>query len=577
MDSLLERLAKRPAALAAAGVGGVAAVVLYRALKAGKQPADSPITDPDVQQLIDEIVRREDEIATHLSEAIQLKTVSFESPDGRAASLLGSVDDGGQQPTKRKGCACCGVDAPSASLADSVTTPTPEVLDQSRAAFLALHALLMSRYPRMHSVLERHVVNSYSLAYVWRGSQPALPPVGFAAHFDVVPVPDAAQWTHPPFAGVIADGCVWGRGAIDDKQSVIGLCEAVEALLARGFQPARTMVLLFGHDEELGGPDGAAAIARELPSLLAGGAAESAGKQETRLEWLLDEGLFLLTGLFPGVENPIAVVCTGEKGHLNVELSVAQPAGHSSVPGPTTAIGILAKAVTRIEASPFPAHLYPAEQMFSALLPYMPLFPHRLLFSNAWLTGPLLKRILLSNPRSAALLRTTTAVTMTSGGLKSNVLPPLATAIINHRIHPSESVASVMERDAAVIGDPRVRLTALEPLEPAPVSSTSSAGFQLIGQCVKAVFGSASNDSGASASLEPVVAPGTMLGNTDTKHYWGLSADIYRHCPTQLSMEQTAMFHGRDERITVRNLAKIAAFYASLMLVAGKGPGAAAQ
>lgn len=551
------------AAVVGSAVVLTAVVVLARAIRAGKSSQNAPVASNDAQValFIARCLAAKDNIAAHLAKVITFRTISFEDDRGNAASLL---EGEASPPVPRKSCGCCGTDRPSpAPGVDDVAVATPDALAQSRTAFDGLLSYLKDAYPRMHATLERHVVNRFSLVYVWRGSDNTTAPVAFAAHTDVVPVPDAAQWAHPPFEGAIADGHVWGRGAIDDKQSVVGLCEAVERLLESGFRPRRTIALLFGHDEELGGPDGAAAIARELPTIMSGRASESA---PLRFEWLLDEGLFLLSDFFPGVARPVAVVCVGEKGHVNVELSVTQPAGHSSVPGLTTGIGILARAVTRLEGAPFPAHMSPADGLFDALLPHMRLWPHRLLFANRWLTGPLLRRVLLSNPRSAAMLRTTTAVTLTSGGIKSNVLPPLATAIVNHRIHPNESVASVLQRDSDVIDDPRVALRALEPLEPAPVSSTQSPGYRLIETAVKTVFG----PSGSPGNVDPAVAPGLMLGNTDTKHFWGHAQDIYRHCPTQLDGEGIRMFHGRDERIGVENLARIAAFYGTMMILANK-------
>lgn len=557
-------------AAAAAAAGVAAVVVVWRALAAGRRTTPTPPEDAHVDSFLAECLANRDSIAAALAGAITYRTISFEDRDGNAASLLeagdGGSGDSAPAGAPRRGCGCCNADRPAvpspppaAAAGDAAAVATPESLAASRAAFDGLYAHLARCFPRVHAALEVHVVNRFSRVLVWRGTAHATAaPIAFAAHTDVVPVPDAAEWAHPPFGGVIADGCVWGRGAIDDKQSVVGLLAAVEALLARGFAPRRTVALLLGHDEELGGPDGAAAIARALPAIMAGA---------PRFEWLLDEGLFLLRDYFPGVAKPVAVVCVGEKGHVNVELRVAQPAGHSSVPPPTTAIGILARAVARLEAAPFPAHMAPADGLFDALLPHMRLWPHRLLFANRWLFAPLLARMMLADPRSAALLRTTTAVTLAGGGVKSNVLPPLATAVVNHRIHPADSVAGVLARDAAVIADTRVALRALEPLEPAPVSSTASRGYALIGDAVRAVFG-----RGAGGG-DVAVAPGLMLGNTDTKHFWGAAGDIYRHCPTQLDGEGVRMFHGRDERIGVENLARIAAFYGALVLMADRQAG----
>jgi carboxypeptidase PM20D1 len=353
-------------------------------------------------------------------------------------------------------------------------------------------------------------------------------------------------------------------------------------------------VLAFGHDEELSGFDGAAKIAEALPGILRGAGllppppppaaasaanAAAAAAERPPLAFVLDEGLFLLDGgassPFPGHPGRVALVCVGEKGHVNVELSVACEAGHSSAPpvgAPGTSIGILARAITRLEASPFPAHASPASAMFEALLPGITSPLHRLVFANLWASWPLVRALQLLQPASAAMLRTTTAVTMARAGIKSNVLPPLATCVVNHRIHPRDSVASVLARDVSVIGDARVRAVAADPLEPAPVSSTASAGFRAICGAVRCVFGERV-EAGAERALS--IAPGLMLGNTDTRHYWRLATDIYRHCPIELRVRglaadapvvgTTGMFHGRDERISIDNLARLAAFYATVL------------
>lgn len=560
---------------------------------------------------------RKDTIVSNLATAITLRTVSYEDSNGNAISLCTPTQ---QQPkdltsntsssstvsstpvTKRcHGCACnkhaiddsMGRESSSSSsssshssphaLSDdflgSGTVPTAQGLDTIKEEFLRFHSLLQKRFPLLHSHprITRHIINEYSLVYIFRTGNTTTESGGIAlaAHMDVVPVPDQHDWIYPPFSGTVAIDPVnnlphiWGRGSIDDKQSVIGICEAMEYVLSLPSSDISSnwsvpyIVLCFGHDEELGGPDGAASIAKELPQLLIKDIYSNNSQKLPKVpfEWLLDEGLFLLEGFFPGHKERVAVVCVGEKGHVNVELKVEAPAGHSSIPPvtiPTTTLGILARAITRIENNPYPCYRSPADQLFEALVPGMRLFPHAFLFSNLWLTWPVVKHILLATPASAALLRTTTAVTMAKSGIKSNVLPPLSTALINHRIHPNESVASVIARDKAIINDPRVTVTAYEALEPAPVSSILSKGFSTIKDCIHTVFGK-----------QIAVAPGLMLGNTDTRHYWSLAKDIYRHCPTELNMEGTKRFHGKNERIEIQNLLRLCTFYTMVLLRGG--------
>src|SRR5664279_2617276 len=123
----------------------------------------------------------------------------------------------------------------------------------AREPLLAMQRLLEAQYPRVHHALTREVIAGYSLLYTWRGTDSTLAPVVLMGHLDVVPVEAAAEsaWHHGPFSGDIADGFIWGRGTLDDKVSVLAALEAVESLLAEGFTPRRTVMLAFGHDEEV--------------------------------------------------------------------------------------------------------------------------------------------------------------------------------------------------------------------------------------------------------------------------------------------------------------------------------------
>jgi carboxypeptidase PM20D1 len=560
-------LSIRSAALtAAAALTTFVAICVTRALLHGQRAPAAPLP-PSIASLapslLSDFLANKKALASRLAAALRLRTISFETPEGHPVSLL-PASSGAPAPTLPpcSGCGCCSaaLGGDAAPARDARSAPTPAALEDSRAAFLAFHAHLAACFPRLHGALERRVVNTYSLVFVWRPREGALPAPGVAlcAHMDVVPAPDAAEWTHPPFAGVVDGTHVHGRGAIDDKHSLMAICEAVEALLARGFSPARPVVLAFGHDEEIGGFDGARAIAAALPAALAGAVPPP---PEKPLSFLLDEGLFLLSDFMPGLRERVAVVCTSEKGHVNVELAVEGAAGHSSIPPRSGAIGALARAVAAVEAAPQPVHLAPAAELFDALLPAMPFLP-RLLFSNRWALSPLVVAALLARPATAAMLRTTTAVTLVGGGVKSNVLPPRAAAVVNRRVHPRDTVAAAVARDAAVAaravaaggGGGALSVRALEPLEPSPVSSTCSEGWRAIGHAVAASF-----------EGRPLQAPGLMLGNTDTRHYWDSAVDIYRHCPTELTIEETKYFHGRNERIKITNLARLATFYACVI------------
>ncbi|MEM6729851.1 MAG: M20/M25/M40 family metallo-hydrolase, partial [Pseudomonadota bacterium] len=147
------------------------------------------------------------------------------------------------------------------------------------APYDAFLAWLEETYPAVHATMEREFVNRTPI-YRWPGRDSGLEPVMFTAHYDVVPVPEEtlANWDVDPWAGVIKDGFIWGRGALDDKQSLIGLLEAAEAAIAAGFTPERDIYFIFGEDEEVGGRLGAQAATALLQ------------ERGVSFAWMLDEG-----------------------------------------------------------------------------------------------------------------------------------------------------------------------------------------------------------------------------------------------------------------------------------------------
>jgi carboxypeptidase PM20D1 len=465
------------------------------------QPPKLPIPAGDACE-VERLLRSKDRYAERLGAALRCKTVSY------------NVEPGSPDPT-------------------------------DYAELTKLHELLLTAFPLVHKHLTREVVAGHSLLYEWRGSEHATTrPYGVYAHLDVVPVPadDVPHWRQDPWAGLVKDGEIWGRGAIDDKQAVLGQLEAIEDLLASGFTPTRTVYVIFGHDEEVGGPKGAKAVS----ALLA--------RRGVVLEFLLDEGLFVIDGVVPGHKRPVAMVCVAEKGYVNLRLSVECEPGHAARPPKHGSISILSAALARLADDPFPTHMsHCARPMFESLAGGFS-WPMQLVMSNLWLFSPLLKRILGAKPTTSTLVRTTTALTVFKSGEKFNVLPREAYAIVNHRIHPADSVASVVARDIEVINDKRVKVEVLPDgmVEPSAVSSVSHMAYQTIAECVAEVFPHAA------------IAPGLFVAASDSKHFWSVADQIYRFNPIELSNEQTAMFHGDNERIGVDAHAKSIAWFRAL-------------
>jgi carboxypeptidase PM20D1 len=412
------------------------------------------------------------------------------------------------------------------------------------AAFQGLHQYLQQSFPRVHAALSREVVGGYSLLYTWKGRKPELPPVLLMSHMDVVPVEPGTEksWTHPAFSGFDDGAFIWGRGALDDKVGVLVILEAAETLLGRGFQPDRTVYFAFGHDEEVGGRKGAAAIAALL---------EQRGVHPA---FILDEGGAIIQGMVPGVTRPVALIGTAEKGVLSVELVAQSPGGHSSMPPAHGAIGTLAEAVRKLEDNQMPGRIAGAtRRSYQYLAPEMSFGP-RLVLANLWLFEPMLARQAASDPASNARVRTTTAPTIFQGGIKENVLPHEARAVVNFRILQGDTTQSVLRHVRDTVG-PGIRVSpvGVAGSEPSPETDVAAPEFGLLQRTLAQTFPGV------------LVAPNLLAGATDTKHYLRLSRNVYRFLPVRVKSEDLARIHGTNERVGIENYGEMVRFCAQLM------------
>lgn len=417
--------------------------------------------------------------------------------------------------------------------------------------FRALHAHLQQRYPKLHAALKREVVGDLSLLYTWPGSDASAPAIALMAHQDVVPVAPGTEsnWEAEPFGGQIKGGYVWGRGAWDDKANLIAEMEAVELLVASGFRPRRTIHLVFGADEEVGGERGAKAIAKLLAD------------RGVQLDFVVDEGLLIVEGVLPGLSKPAALIGVAEKGYLSVTLKANATPGHSSMPPApgSAAIAQLSHALAKLDARPLPVVVGGvADAMFDSLAPEFD-GVSRYALTNRWLLGSMLTKQLEKGPSSNALLRTTTALTVFNAGNKDNVLPGQAEATVNFRILPGDSQARVLEHVRKTIANDAIEITPLPGnSEPSRVSSTASEGYRAIERSVRELMPGT------------VVAPGLMIGATDSRHFESIAKNVYRFSPVRAKAEDLPRFHGTNERISIANLGELIRFYHRLIqLTAG--------
>uniref|UniRef100_A0A3Q1BNP1 Peptidase M20 dimerisation domain-containing protein n=1 Tax=Amphiprion ocellaris TaxID=80972 RepID=A0A3Q1BNP1_AMPOC len=390
-----------------------------------------------------------------------------------------------------------------ANFKEAIRIPTVSFSETeiNTTALLEFDRFLRKAFPTVFSssLVHHELVGNYSHLFRVQGSQPDLVPYLLLAHIDVVPATESDGWEAPPFSAKEMDGFIYGRGTIDDKGSVMGILQALEYLLIKGYAPRRGFYIGLGHDEEVSGLNGAKNIVRILK------------QNGVQLAFVLDEGLAVIDGIISGLDGPAAL----------------------------------------LEENPMPRlfGLGPERYTFEHLAHKFKL-PMKFVMSNLWLFSPLLGRLLERQENTNAFVRTTTAVTMFNAGVKVNVIPSLAEAHVNLRIHSAQSLQEVLDLIHATVADQRVKIELVEGFDPLPVSSADekSFGYQIIKKTVLDMFPTVT------------VAPGICVGNTDSRHFKDLTSNIYRNAFFVLFR-----FHGINERISKKNYEEFVVFFFNLI------------
>ena len=432
-------------------------------------------------------------------------------------------------------------------LAEAIRIPTISYGDQlvfDSTAFQDYTQFIRTTYPLLDSLLVKKYFNDFSILYHWKGKSKQDDPILLMSHYDVVPVEEATitDWKHGPYSGAITGDTIWGRGAIDDKTAGIAILETLELLLQEGFQPERDIYVALSHDEEKGGAQGAAVIAEYLE------------KQEIRFDFVLDEGGAITEGIIPGVKKEVALVGIAEKGYLNLELSTSLSGGHSSIPLGTNSIDVLTAGLSRLRAHPFPARISKPLKLFFDHLGPESSIAMRFAFTNADILEPLILQGLSQIPQGKANIRTTMVPTIFSSGIKENVIPKVASANINLRIIPGETVASAIAYVRQTLNDDRISVRPLDgAAEPSRVTDVNSAAYEMVYRSIREIF------------PKVAVVPHLLVGGTDSRYFAHLTEHIFRFRPLHINPGNIQSFHGLNERVTLADLEGSIQFYYQLL------------
>ncbi len=433
----------------------------------------------------------------------------------------------------------CGIHLSKAIQFKTISFNDPGQTDVN--AFLGFRQFLEKTYPLVHLHLHRTIINDLSYIYEWKGKDSSLSPYVLMAHQDVVPVEDESlsEWTADPFAGTIRNDTIFGRGAVDDKCSLIGIMEAAETLLSQGFQPDRTIYFCFGQDEEVSGTKGAKAIV------------EWFRQRNIHPELVLDEGLEVIEKKITLFKKPVALIGVAEKGYASFTLTVEKPGGHSAAPEKETAINILSIALVKLNAHPPPAKLIPPIKSFLKRVRSIAPSNMRMAINNLWLFKKVLLKKMGDNNGTNAIIRTTIVPTIIKGGMKDNVIPAVANATVNCRILPGETIEQTEQFIKNEINDSRVKINLQKDNhESSSFTDVKGNAFKKIESLANQFFPRA------------VEVPMIVIGYTDSRYFRSISNGVINFEPVVDSDGQ----HGANERRSIVEFKKMIQFYEALML-----------
>lgn len=423
-------------------------------------------------------------------------------------------------------------------LSTLVQCPTVSTFGgNERAPFAEFHKLLEKTFPRVFATAEKHVLGDDALLLKFAGKSSAHP-VMYIAHMDVVPATEP-NWKYPPFSGKIVDGKIWGRGTCDTKNTMYNFLRAMEELLEEGFVPENDIYFGSSDGEEVSG-EGAPAICAYLL------------EQGVHLDYLIDEGGAIMSGLLPQLTSDYAVVGIMEKGYADVKFTAKNKSGgHSSTPPRKAPLARLAALITDIEKHNYFKYSMPdyVEKTLVAFASSLP-FALKYVLSNLWLFKGLLMHLSpMIAPAIAAMFHTTICFTMAEGSKGANVIPKEAYAVANLRFAASDTPEDCFALLEKLAKKYDLEMEVLISRAASKISSTESEGYQKLENCIH------------ECCPDVVVAPYMVMGGTDARSYSDVTDCALRFTPTRMSMQQMNSTHSNDENIDIDALANGVKFF----------------
>ncbi len=403
-----------------------------------------------------------------------------------------------------------------------------------RTKFLEFHKLLRELFPAIFNVSEFEEHDG-SFIMRWPGKNPGQKLL-LMNHHDVVEA--EGDWKYPPFSGGIAEGRIWGRGAIDDKGELWAMFQAADELASQGFTPEYDIWFESACTEETDGSG-----ADYLSSLMA--------ERGLRFDLVLDEGGMILDEPIAGAKGTFALIGVGEKGCADIKFTARSSGGHASSPGKDTPLVRLGKFMASVDRNNlFKAKLSPEIcELLRRLAPTMDGIPSKFMAHPEKYRRILTKVMASVSPIAASMVKTTIAFTVCHGSEGNNVLPEEAYVIGNMRFSHHQGLKGSLKELAKYAKRCDLEIEVLDPGFASPISSFNSEGFKLVEKAVNEIFPGV------------MTTPYLMTGASDARYMSKVSDCCLRFAPFKISDDQLSSIHGLNESVDLSCLVPAVDFY----------------